>query len=254
MAQAYGPTFAGYYNTLWSGFAVMAAAKIHDYYTSLPTTRSTRPVLDLCCGTGQLVRYFLNHGFHVTGVDLSEAMLAHARINNAASLQRGTCDFVNADATQFRLETSYGLCVATYDALNHLPSLQALSSCFTCVAAALVEGGCFVFDLNTRAGLSERWHGTVVNDEDDAFIIQQSSFDGQHRGEIVITGFVPLPGSDLYRRFDEAVYNTVFDLAAVRVMALQAGFTEFHYSRLDDLATPVSEPEKEDRIFGVATR
>lgn len=40
-------------------------------------------VLDLPCGTGRLTRLLMDHGFHVTAADVSEAMLATARRNIA---------------------------------------------------------------------------------------------------------------------------------------------------------------------------
>jgi ubiquinone/menaquinone biosynthesis C-methylase UbiE len=38
-------------------------------------------VLDLPCGTGRLTRLLVSRGYRVTGADVSEAMLAHAREN-----------------------------------------------------------------------------------------------------------------------------------------------------------------------------
>src|SRR5437868_3082434 len=37
------------------------------------------PILDLCCGTGELVRLLSERGFQVTGLDGSEAMIQVAR-------------------------------------------------------------------------------------------------------------------------------------------------------------------------------
>jgi ubiquinone/menaquinone biosynthesis C-methylase UbiE len=41
-------------------------------------------VLDLPCGTGRLTRLLVEQGFRVTAADVSEAMLANARVNIAA--------------------------------------------------------------------------------------------------------------------------------------------------------------------------
>ena len=40
---------------------------------------SGRSALDFGCGTGRSSRFLASHGFEVTGVDISDAMLAHAR-------------------------------------------------------------------------------------------------------------------------------------------------------------------------------
>ena len=156
MSQAYGDDFARLYDSRWATFAVEAAPVIHAFHTSRSGSDLPLRMLDLCCGTGQLTRYFLDRGFRATGVDLSEAMLGHARRNAGPHLQDGAADFVRADAADFELSQTYGLVVSTYDALNHLPHLEALRSCLACVAAVTVPGGQFVFDLVDVARLAEQ--------------------------------------------------------------------------------------------------
>ena len=72
-------------------------------------------VLDLGCGTGiPIARYLIDHGFHVTGVDCSHAMLA---------LARGNCpeaDLVLGDMTEVPLEGPFGGIVA-WDSVFHVP-------------------------------------------------------------------------------------------------------------------------------------
>ena len=48
---------------------------------SLESIPSGSHVLDLPCGKGRLTRLLLSRGYRVTGADVSEAMLAHAREN-----------------------------------------------------------------------------------------------------------------------------------------------------------------------------
>jgi predicted TPR repeat methyltransferase len=95
----------------------------------------------------------LERGYRVSGLDLSEAMLDHARTNASMFVQAGQAHFVQADASAFTLDERFGLVVSTYDALNHLASLEALQRCFASVYAVTQDGGTFVFDLNTRVGL-----------------------------------------------------------------------------------------------------
>ena len=70
---------------------------------------------------------------------------------------------MRADAAQFSFARTFGLVVSTYDALNHLPGLDALAGCFRSVQRVLLPGGYFIFDLNTRLGL-KRWNGIQVDD------------------------------------------------------------------------------------------
>jgi len=68
-----------------------------------------------------------------------------------------------------------------------------------------------------------------------------------------ITGFIATPDGT-YRRFDETVYNTVFAMEGVRESLLKSGWSEVHFARFNDLATPIADPEKESRVFIVARK
>jgi ubiquinone/menaquinone biosynthesis C-methylase UbiE len=79
--QSYSQDFARVYNLRWSGFARQVAPLILDFYAATPIGHKDKTVLDLCCGTGHLAVYFLEKGYRVVGLDLSEHMLEYAREN-----------------------------------------------------------------------------------------------------------------------------------------------------------------------------
>ena len=235
--QAYGRAFARVYNKRWTGFAHRVAPLIAEFYACTAPGKDHRSILDLCC--------------HVMGADLSEHMLQYARENASAYVESGQAEFVQADAAGFSLDQRFGLVVSTFDALNHLESREALRVCFQSVFAVLVKGGYFVFDLNTRAGLM-RWNNIGVDDSEEAMIVTRGIYDGQgDRAYTRVSGFIRA-ASGQYDRFEETVYNTVFDMAWVRDTLLEIGWQDVHSARYEALATPITEPEKESRVFFVA--
>jgi SAM-dependent methyltransferase len=250
--QAYGQDFARMYNAKWSGYAKQVAPLILSFYASTPIGRTNKSVLDLCCGAGHFAVHFLEKGYKVVGIDLSENMLHYARENASQFLESGQGKFVKADASDFTLDERFGLVVSTYDSLNHLEDEQALISCFQCVHA--VSAGYFIFDLNTRSGL-RRWNSIQLDESDeDALIITSGFYDGQSdRAWKRITGFAGV-SNGLYKRFDETVYNTVFDMERVRKALLEVGWKNAYFARIQDLSTPLAEPEKEARVFIVASK
>ncbi len=252
--QAYGRAFARVYNMRWGSFAERVAPPLLELYLTTAAGQAKQPVLDVCCGTGQLALHFLERGFRVVGLDLSEEMLGYARENTASYLSAGLAEFVQADASNFALEgRQFGLAVSTYDALNHLPDMAALQGCFHSVYPVVVEGGMFVFDLNTRRGLL-RWNNINVDESDDVVIINRGVYDGQgDRAYMRISGFVR-EADGRYERFEETVYNTVFDPEPVRASLLDAGWRGVYFARFPDLKTPIEEPEQEGRVFVVARR
>ena len=251
--QGYTSSFARIYNRNWAGFATQLAPRILDYYRRESISQQNQTLLDVCCGTGQLAAYFLQQGFRVIGIDLSAGMLHYANENNAAYVQTGQARFIQADAAAFTLDEQVGLVVSTFDALNHLENEAALRHCFECVYAALVEGGCFIFDLNTRIGL-RRWNSISVEDTEEAMIVNRGFYDEQAgRATAHISGFMRTESGG-YERFEVTAYNTVFDLSRVKAALEEAGWREVYFARGQDLTTPVAEPESEGRIFIVAQK
>jgi len=253
MMQGYGRVFAKVYNLLWNDFADWIAPRIYDFYLGTENGQAREAVLDLCCGAGRLSRFFLDRDIPVVGLDLSEHMVTYARENNLEYVVAQQVQFIQGDAADFHLAQRFGLVVSTYDALNHLPDAEALQSCFRCVSDVLLDGGHFIFDLNTHAGL-QHWNGITVRPGDEVYLINRGMYD-EHtvKAWTKITGFVRTD-EGLFERFDETVYNTVFEMVAVRDWLLAAGFREIYPSVDGDLHTPIDNPETQKRVFFVARK
>ena len=251
--QAYGRSFAYVYNKRWTGFAHRVAPLIAEFYASTSAGEARHPVLDLCCGTGQLALHFLEQGYRVTGLDLSKHMLQYANENASSYVESGQAQFVHADAVEFSLDQQFGLVASTFDALNHLDGEEALESCLRSVYAVLIDEGYLIFDLNTRGGLM-RWNNIHIDESEEAMIVTRGIFDGQgKRAYTRVSGFIRAANGQ-YDRFEETVYNTVFDMAWVRDTLLRIGWREVHFARYEALAVPIAEPEEEGRVFFVARK
>ncbi len=250
--QFYNSGFARIYNMRWGGFARHVAPFIREFYAAMPPNAAQNSVLDLCCGTGQLALDFLEHGYRVVGLDLSEAMLGYASENAAAYLASGQAQFIQGDARAFTLDERFGLVVSTYDALNHLPDEKALRDCFSCVHAVCY--GYFIFDLNTRKGL-RGWNSIHVDDsEADALLITRGGYDEPGgKAWTRISGFVRVV-EERYERFELSAFNTAFELERVRAGLLDAGWRNIHFAKIQALQTPLAEPETESRVFVVASK
>lgn len=248
--QAYGRAFARVYNKSWATFANQVAPLIEQFYAGTEIGRQNRSVLDLCCGCGHLAAHFLQKGYTLTGIDLSEHMLQYARENTDNFVASGQARFIQADASDFTLDGSFGLVVSTFDSMNHLSDEQALTSCFRCVHS--VCDGYFVFDLNTRRGL-RRWNSMKVDEfSEDFLIITRGIYDGEgDKAWTRITGFIR-EDSGLFERFDETVYNTVFKLRGVEEALREVGFKSIHFARFRELENPIPDPEELGHIFVVA--
>jgi len=221
----------------------------------LPNAAQRRSLLDVCCGTGQLARHFLDNGYRVIGLDGSEAMLRQAAVNIEPYTQSGSglARLIQGDAASFTLDEKVSIVVSTYDSLNHLPDIEALHSCFRSAWNTLAGDGMFLFDLNTRHGM-EGWQSTAIEDSPELMFVSRGQFDPAARqASLHVTGFVRTE-SGLYQRFEEIAHNTLFDLDQVRQLLVDDGWCDVYLAATADLTQPAADPERERRIFFIARK
>ena len=106
-------------------------------------------VLDLACGTGNVLLELLKQGYAAEGVDSSEAMLRVAR----RKLPPDTPLWCQ-DARTLDLPTApYDACVCLFDSLNYLLELPELQRALRGIRRHLLPGGSLVFDMNAIRAL-----------------------------------------------------------------------------------------------------
>jgi SAM-dependent methyltransferase len=178
-------------------------------------------------------------------------MLKYARENALPYMAAGQARFLQGDASLYTLDETFGLVVSTFNALNHLPDMASLEGCFQSTLNVLRTGGWFIFDLNTRAGLLN-WNRISIDPAEDVFLVNRGIFDGQMgKAWTKITGFVQKKGG-AYIRFEETVYNTVFEMEAVKSLLEKLGFQGVYFAKGSDLNTAIIDPESEAKVFFVS--
>ena len=106
-----------------------------------------RTLLELACGTGELLTRFAAH-YEVAGLDISDAMLERARAKLPDTpLHRQSM-------AGFRLADRFDAIVCPYDSINHLVSFADWTRTFRAAKRHLAPGGVFVFDVHTEANLA----------------------------------------------------------------------------------------------------
>jgi SAM-dependent methyltransferase len=135
-------------------------------------------VLELGCGTGSILAR-LDSIPELTGVDRSPEMLAVAR----TKVPRAR--LLEADMKSFSLGERFDVVICVFDSLNHLLFFGDWESMFDAVHQHLVDGGLFIFDVNTvgelrRLGEESPW----VDDFDGGVAIIDVSYaeDGESEG------------------------------------------------------------------------
>lgn len=190
----YGKEFAAVYNDHWRDFTT----RLWPFLSKTVTkhNREANTWLDLCCGTGFLLRLVCDSGFQAVGLDVSVQVLKYASRNAPAA------QLLRADVRDFSLPQKFDVITCLYDSLNYLTRKKDLDRAFRGVRRHLGSSGLFIFDVNTFEGLQENWCRTSTVREPHRTIIVESSFDPKRAiGRCLITGFVK--HGRLYRKFEE---------------------------------------------------
>lgn len=116
------------------------SAELIAYWSSLAQAYGN-PILEIMCGTGAISIPLAQQGYQVTGLDLSETMLAEARRKSAAT--EATVKWVVGDVRNFDLREKYNLVFLPSNSICHLLTREDLEACLASVARHLLPNGRF---------------------------------------------------------------------------------------------------------------
>ncbi len=216
--------FARVYNQHWGNHFVPLVIPILEsqVLTYLPDKAA---ILDLCCGTGQLVRTLSERGYRVTGLDGSSEMLGFARQNAP------TAALINEDARSFSLPGAFQAVISTFCSLNHILKLEEMASVFTNVLASLKPEGIFLFDLLMEAGYRADWNrDSSIVEEDHVFIIRESYNQAEGLAHFYATTFYQENG---WQRTDFSFTQKSYPASEITSALEKSGFNDIRACAYD---------------------
>ncbi len=103
------------------------------------------PVLELACGTGRITIPIAQKGIQITGLDILDSMLNHAK--RKATNKGVNVEWIKADCRDFRLNKKFNLIFFPFNSIAHLHDLESIKACFSCVKEHLMDNGRFIIDF-----------------------------------------------------------------------------------------------------------
>lgn len=136
-----------------------------------------RRILDLGCGTGAALAWFIRRNYVAVGIDESAHMLELCRQRlDELQLQY---DVRQGDLRHLGSEIGTVDLVLALDVVNELHSLHDLEALFTSVHTALAAEKLFIFDMHTIQGLCQQGikGDQIIYDQGDLTVTMTNHYD-----------------------------------------------------------------------------
>lgn len=200
-------------------------------------------LLDVGCGTGVMAAKFARQGYDVSGVDLSEEMLAIAseRFMNEKLAIPLFCQSMD------ELDGFSDLNVVTIpiDSLNYLADEEAVVATFEHIHAALCDGGHLFFDVHSLFKMDAIFlDGPFTYDNGEiTYIWDTEAGEAPHSVHHDMTFYVHA-NEQLFERFEEYHYQRTFSAEQYVKWLNDAGFSKVSITADYKEEAPVAESER----------
>jgi len=208
-------------------------------------------LLDLACGTGELSVRFAKQGFDVTGIDLSEDMLAVAQAKAEANSVK--IPFFQQNMANLEGQGQFNVIGIFCDSLNYLQTEDEVKSTFSNVHQHLKSNGVFIFDVHSLFKMTDVFLNQTfaLNEEEVSYI--WNSFPGEHPNSVEheLSFFVLDERSGKYDRIDELHFQRTYPFSQYAHWLDASGFELLEISADFEHLEPAPTSE---RIFFVAKK
>lgn len=204
----------------------------------------TKPrILDLGCGTGNITFELYRRGYQVTGVDLSEAMIAQAK--KKSSELDAAVDFIQQDMRQLKLDQQFDVVVSCCDVLNYVTAKQDLQDCLLSAHRHTKTQGLLLFDLNSELKLREIYgNESYAELKDDYGYFWDNYFEEETAiCRMDLSFFIPGAGG-LYQRVHERHYQKLWRPEYVFNLLANTGWELLGYYGFLTWEEPQSDVER----------
>lgn len=212
-------TIAPYYDELmvdveyerWVEYAVNVLQRVGVH---------SKRVLDLACGTGTTTLLLAQKGLSPIGMDKAPGMIEIAR--QKAFETGNEILFSEQDMRTLHLEEPVEMVTCFFDSINYMLEEDDLLAAFQAVFDNLLDGGVFLFDVNTELALSTL-DPVYVREGNSVTSIWRHYY---HKKDMTVTLDLTLfvKEGDLYRQFAETHQERAWSEKALRQALNKAGF------------------------------
>jgi len=176
--------------------------RLYSIFLSKILKSGAKSVLDIGCGSGEMVIKLKNSSIEAVGIDLSKEMVRRAKERGAKAQVLDICSVADR----------YEAAIAVFDVLNYIDP-ASLKNFLCCVDNVLKQGGIFICDINTLYGFEEVAQGSLIIDREDRFVSLDAVFE-EGRLETKIDLFTKR--GDMYERSGSKIVQYYHDIDSLK--------------------------------------
>ena len=209
-------------------------------------------VCEIACGTGSVSVELEKRGYRLTSSDLSEDMLS---IADSKAFENGCRNvvFTKQDMCSFTASNKAGAVICLLDSVNCLLSPKKVKECFASAYDILVDGGVFVFDVNSKYKFENIYADNAYVLEDEGVLCAwQNYYDADRKICDFYLSFFLENEDGSYSRHDEDNKERVYTQKNICTYLKEAGFSDIYVFGGMDFS-PADE-NKDERLHFVAVR
>lgn len=212
------------------------------YYNKKPDN-----IMELACGTGNMIKYFAKEANSVYGIDKSKDMLtvAQNKFNGYDNV-----NLFNIDMSEKNKYGDFDLIYSIFDSLNYILEYENLVKVFDNAYYNLNRDGIFIFDINTIYRLMDINEGTNKIEGEDYTCYWRDIVDREKR-EWIVELNIYLDRGQSIENFTEKHVETSYSLSKIKEGLLKVGFKHIDYYKS---FTFRSGKPKNNRIYFVALK
>lgn len=210
---------------------------------------NAKTILDVGCGTGEMIVRYAKAGFQVTGVDLSSDMLTVAQEKVE---QLGlSCQLFEQDMRALEGLPTFDVVTVYCDSLNYLETENDVFLAFQQFHQVLNENGLLLFDVHSEYKMKHIFdHATFAEDLGHlAYIWHTFPGEKENSVEHELTFFVERENG-YYERFEENHYQRTLSVQTYKRLLKEAKFEIVNIT--SDFSNTITE--QCERLFFVAKK
>ena len=220
MSEVYDRLNADVDAIVWAQFCIDCFEKFAEC--------EVKHVCEIACGTGSVSIVLEKKGYKLTSSDLSEQMLSIAD-NKAYEAKCKNVVFAKQDMRSFTATNKAGAVICLLDSVNCLLTPKDVKSCFECAYDILVDGGVFVFDVNSKYKFENVYADNAYVLEDEGVLCAWQNFYDKDKKicDFYLTFFTENEDG-LYERNDENMRERMYTQKNIEGYLKQVGFDDVH--------------------------